>query len=78
MWQKKKLLVLSNFFFCHYVFKKLSAAEASESVNMRERAVTTKSAADDFEYILAKIGKTFESKIIYEPSLEKTNIVDSA
>ena len=21
MWQKKKLLVLSNFFFCHYVFK---------------------------------------------------------
>ena len=28
---------LSNFFFCHYVFKKLSAAEASESVYMRER-----------------------------------------
>ena len=26
-----------NFFFCHYVFKKLSAAEASESVYMRER-----------------------------------------
>ena len=32
-----KLLVLSNFFFCHYVFKKPSAAEASESVYMRER-----------------------------------------
>ena len=32
-----KLLVLSNFFFCHNVFKKLSAAEASESVYMRER-----------------------------------------
>ena len=35
--QKEKLLVLSNFFFCHYVFKKLSAAEASESIYMRER-----------------------------------------
>ena len=22
LWQKEKLLVLSNFFFCHYVFKK--------------------------------------------------------
>ena len=29
MWQ---LLVLSNFFFCHNVFKKLSAGEAWESV----------------------------------------------
>ena len=28
---------LSNFFFCHYVFKKVSAAEASESIYMRER-----------------------------------------
>ena len=37
MFQKEKLLVLSNFFFCHYVFKKPSAAEASESVYMRER-----------------------------------------
>ena len=37
MWQKEKLLVLSNFFFRHYVFKKTSAAEASESVYMRER-----------------------------------------
>ena len=35
--QKEKLLVLSNFFFCHYVFKKPSAAEASESGYMRER-----------------------------------------
>ena len=44
MWQKEKLLVLSNFFFCHYVFKKLSAAEASESVYVRKRdnAVHTK------------------------------------
>ena len=37
MWQKEKLLVLSNFFFCHYDVKKPSAAEASESVYMRER-----------------------------------------
>ena len=34
---KEKLLVLSNFYFCHYVFKKQSAAEASESDYMRER-----------------------------------------
>ena len=36
LWQKEKLLVLSIFFFCHYVFKRPSAAEA-ESVYMRER-----------------------------------------
>ena len=34
-WKKLKtlwqMLVLSNFFFCHYVFKRLSAAEASEN-----------------------------------------------
>ena len=41
MWQKEKLHVLCNFFFCHYVFKKPSAAEASESVYMRERVKTT-------------------------------------
>ena len=35
--EKGELLVLSNFFFCHYVFKKLFAAEASESVYMRGR-----------------------------------------
>ena len=35
--QKEKLLVLSNFYFCHYVFKKPSAAEVSESVYMGER-----------------------------------------
>ena len=29
--------MLCNFFFCHYVFKKLPTAEASESVYMRER-----------------------------------------
>ena len=37
LWQKEKFLVLSNFFFCHYVFKNQSAAKASESVFMRER-----------------------------------------
>ena len=36
-WQKEKLLVLNNFFFCCHVFKMLSAAVASESVYMRER-----------------------------------------
>ena len=35
--KKEKLHVLCNFFFCHYVFKKPSAAEASESFYMRER-----------------------------------------
>ena len=33
----EKLLALSNFFFCRHVFKKLSAAEASQRVYMRER-----------------------------------------
>ena len=37
MCQNEKLLVLSNFFFCHYVFEKPSSAEALESVYMRER-----------------------------------------
>ena len=37
LWQQEKLHILCNFFFCHYVFKKPSAAEASESVYMRER-----------------------------------------
>ena len=41
MGQKEKLHVLCNFFFCHYVFKKLSAAVASESVYMRERVNVT-------------------------------------
>ena len=45
MWKKEKLLVLSNFFFYHYVFKKLSAAEASESIYMRERVDTYKKLA---------------------------------
>ena len=31
------MLVLSNFFFCHYVFKRPSAAEALERVYMRKR-----------------------------------------
>ena len=36
----EKMLVLSNFFFCHYVFKRPSAAEASESAYVRERVKT--------------------------------------
>ena len=56
---KGEIAGLSNFFFCHYVFKKPSAAEASESVYMRERvnpfSTFSKSAANDFENIFAKI-----------------------
>ena len=35
--KRRNCLFLCNFFFCHYVFKYPSAAEASESVYMRER-----------------------------------------
>ena len=35
------MLVLSNFFLCHNVFKEPSAADASESVYMRERVKVT-------------------------------------
>ena len=52
---------MCNFFFCHYDFKKLSAAEASESVYMRERVNTCIQQclyiADIFENIWAKIWK---------------------
>ena len=34
---KGEIALLCNFLFCYYVFKKPSAAEASESVYMRER-----------------------------------------
>ena len=34
---KGEIACFVQFLFCHYVFKKPSAAEASESVNMRER-----------------------------------------
>ena len=34
---KEKLLVLSDFLFCHYIFKKQFTAEESESIYMRER-----------------------------------------
>ena len=34
---KGEIAGLSNFFFCHYVFRKTSAAKASRSVYMRER-----------------------------------------
>ena len=55
LWQKEKLHFLCNFFICHYVFKKLSAAEASKSVYVRERVNPFPSysiiAADDFENV---------------------------
>ena len=34
---KGEIARFEQFLFCHYVFKKTSAAEASESVYMRER-----------------------------------------
>ena len=34
---KGDIALLSNFFFCRHVFKKLSAAEAAESNDKRER-----------------------------------------
>ena len=34
---KRKVLITSNFFFCHFVFKKLYAAEVLERVYSRER-----------------------------------------
>ena len=52
MWQKKKLLVLSNFFFCYYVFKKPSAAEASEIIYMRERV--KKNCLDDLKVVCCR------------------------
>ena len=48
------MLVLSNFFFCHYVFKKSAAAEASESVYMRERVNTSMLTLSDEQMHLKK------------------------
>ena len=39
LWLKVENIVAKGVFFCHYVFKKPSAAEASESVYMRERVM---------------------------------------
>ena len=41
MWQKEKLLILSNFFFSHYVFKK-----ASEIVYLRKKVNALQDADD--------------------------------
>ena len=82
MCQKEKLLVLSNFFFCHYVFKKLSAAEASESVYMRER-VKPLIYVPPWQYLfpqtclfqfLIKCQSRFHNKIISTFTLERTHI----
>ena len=45
---------MSNFFFCHYVFKKPSAAEASESVYMRERVKNINKILNRAESIVTK------------------------
>ena len=49
-------LVLSNFFFGHYVFKKPSAAEASESGYMWKKVKLLKMAQN------LKTNKTYKSK----------------
>ena len=55
LWQKEKLLVLSNFFFCYNVFKKMSAAEASESIYMKERVKTACSTIRSFDNIYIRL-----------------------
>ena len=61
MWQKEKLHVLCNFFFCHYAFKKPSAAEASKSVYMRERVKCEMGErVDAFELSLCSIKYVFQ------------------
>ena len=48
---------MCNFFFCHYVFKKLSAAEASESIYMRERVNGTEGSEDSIVIVHLVSGK---------------------
>ena len=64
VWQKEKLHVLCNFFFCHYVFKKTSAAEASESVYMRERVKvsTGRTGTRYFIFVLLQIEKPLKNR----------------
>ena len=49
---------MSNFFLCHYVFQKSSAAEASESVYMRERVNKTIVAIEYIKHKLTKYALT--------------------
>ena len=61
-------IVLSNFFFWHHVFKKLSAAEASKSVYMRERV----KAISVFEAVSTStftIGFNQMTKLIFTPTI---------
>ena len=51
---------MSNFFFCHYVFKKPSAAEASESVYMRDR-VNNNIGSQAFKHVLISVKSSVES-----------------
>ena len=52
---KGEIACFEQFLFCHYVFNKSSAAEASESVYIKQR-VNNKSIAHDFNIISDKIG----------------------
>ena len=51
-----------QFFFCHYVFKKPSAVEASESIYMRERVkidMTLSMHIYIYIYILTRVDTVF-------------------
>ena len=61
LWQKEKLLKT----FCHYAFKKLSAAEASESVYKRERV---NSAIFQFNHSLSWVSSQYYWSIFLTPA----------
>ena len=64
---KGEFAVFVQFFFCHYVFRKTSAAEASEIVYMRERV------QKDYEIYIYIYAKT-----VHEPySNWKTSLLES-
>ena len=73
LWQKEKLLILSNFFFCHYVFKRPSAAKASESVFMRERVNLSciQQNCSRHKYLEKKYGKSLRINVYLLNRVEK-------
>ena len=73
--KRRNCSFLSNFFLCHYVFKKPSAAEASESVYIRERV-------QDLEIRLpcspiVDIGVLFKNEAVFVTlSVTKDNVLE--
>ena len=68
LWQKKKLLILINFFFCHIVFKKLSAADTSQRIFMRERVSNYTFISGDFPLFQPTC---FQSRLLQILSMRK-------